>query len=152
MKMPFFLSHSQSHSPLFSLNWKFRAILPLWTIVLFLFISCAKDEGYGGNSSIEGVIIGQRVNPVSGFVLASFPLPEERLYIVFGDEAFYGDDSRTHYNGHYRFDNLRKGDYTIYGYEYCSTCDSGIKEKILQVNIPDNKSEVVADTLFLIQE
>lgn len=42
------------------------------------------------------------------------PGVNERVYIVYGDNTFYGDEVRTGGEGDYEFTNLVKGNYTIY--------------------------------------
>ena len=46
------------------------------------------------------------------------------VFIVYGDENFFGDDMETGADGGYRFEYLRPGNYTVYAY---STLPSGQK-------------------------
>ena len=84
-------------------------------LLLCLFMSCNKDEGLGGSSSLEGyvyTIIHQDDN--FSFTKDTIPAVNEDLFLIFGDDNFYGEDVETNAEGMYRFDYLRKGTYTLY--------------------------------------
>jgi hypothetical protein len=89
----------------------------LSSFLVLILISCNKEEGIGGTSSITGKIIERRYN--ANFSVLSEPQfysPDEDVFIVFGDDAVYGDKVTTHFDGTYRFDYLREGSYTIFAY------------------------------------
>ena len=46
------------------------------------------------------------------------------VFIIYGDEAYFGDDVETNANGMYQFEYLRPGNYTVFAY---STLPSGKK-------------------------
>jgi hypothetical protein len=92
-----------------------------------MFVSCNKDEGLGGSSSLEGYVYKVIHQDDSfSFHTDTFPAVREDVYLVFGDreDDFYGDDVKTDQNGLYRFDYLRKGDYIVYA---CSDFADGHK-------------------------
>jgi len=129
----------------------YRSIfLPVWILIASL-ASCSKNAGYGGNASLTGVVMAHKINPVSEAIIATYPIPDERIYIVFGDDNFYGDEVRSFYDGSYRFKYLRKGAYTLYAYSFCNSCPSGTEPIFTTIEIPDNHGEYLADTLFLYQ-
>ena len=95
------------------------------------FTACEKPAGEGGTSVIEGQVYISNTfqNPTTGEwdtigepQLAS----DKKVYIIYsGDENdIYDDSFDTHWNGEYRFEYLRKGDYVIYTYAKFDT--SGI--------------------------
>ena len=49
---------------------------------------------------------------------------KQDVFIVYGDEAYFGNDAETNANGMYRFEYLRPGNYTVFAY---STLPSGEK-------------------------
>lgn len=102
--------------------------------VLYLFVSCNKDEGLGGSSSIEGYVYNV-VHKDDNFSFArdTIPAVKEDVYLIFGDEAYFGDDVETDKDGRYHFDYLRKGNYTVYAYS--SYADASKKAEIKSVKI-----------------
>lgn len=99
----------------------------LLTIILFA-SACNKDEGLGGRSTIEGQVF-KIIHSDDNFVLKSDTVPaaESDIYLVFGDDTFYGDDTKTGHNGFYRFRYLNSGTYTLYAY---NKYPSGEKEAV----------------------
>jgi hypothetical protein len=91
-------------------------------IFLFTFSSCEKEAGEGGTSSIVGSVykIDTYFNALTQQEDTLFYQldPEKDVYIIYSDNEneFYDDKVETNWNGQYRFDFLRKGDYTIFTY------------------------------------
>jgi len=96
-------------------------IFILVVIVLF-FSSCEKEPGEGGTSSIIGSVykISTYFNALTQEVDTVFYQLDsgEDVYVIYSDNEsdFYNDKIETNWNGQYRFDYLRKGDYTIFVY------------------------------------
>ena len=96
-------------------------IFILVVIVLF-FSSCEKEPGEGGTSSIIGSVykISTYFNALTQEVDTIFYQLDsgEDVYVIYSDNEsdFYNDKIETNWNGQYRFDYLRKGDYTIFVY------------------------------------
>ena len=86
------------------------------------FMACEKPSGEGGTSIIEGQVykIFTFQNSSTGLVdTLYFQLDSEKdVFIIYSDDegSVYDDKFETDYNGRYRFEYLRKGDYTIYTY------------------------------------
>ena len=90
--------------------------------LLLLVCSCEKEAGEGGTSSIEGSVykistyynVLTQQNDTVYYQLDS----GEDIYIIYSDEEndFYDDNVETNWNGQYRFDYLRKGDYIVFIY------------------------------------
>ena len=52
---------------------------------------------------------------------------DEEVYIIYGDEDNYYDDSyETSFDGSFRFENLRKGTYTVFIYSDCESDTTGL--------------------------
>lgn len=73
-----------------------------------------------------------------GIQIDSFYVPDERVYLIYGDDEFYGEELRTHYDGTYRFQYLYKGNYTVYAYSECDTCSSGLQAIFQTIEIKKN--------------
>lgn len=108
---------------------RFRLIL---TVVLASALLASCTEGEGGTASITGTVIAQQLD-IYGNVYQEYPAQEERIYIVYGDNEVFNDETRTHYDGKFRFDFLRAGNYTVYGYSDCPLCPGGQREVLLEV-------------------
>lgn len=84
-------------------------------ISAFAFTSCNNDEGLGGSSSLEGYVFNViHSDDNFTFRVDTFPAAKEDVFLVFGNEDYFGDDVETDQKGMYRFDYLRKGNYTVY--------------------------------------
>jgi hypothetical protein len=122
-----------------------KRIIPVMAIAIGL-ISCSKEAGEGGTSSIQGKIFGYDVN-TSGIVTDSAYVQDARVYISYGDGTTVDDDVRTSYTGDYVFRGLRKGKYTIFVYSQCNSCPFNQEVVKQTVEITDNKQEVTAPDL-----
>lgn len=119
---------------------------------LLLTIACSKNEGQNGRASIQGKVFINEIDPASGFVVKEYYALEERVYIVYGDEEFYGDELRTHHDGTFQFNYLSKGNYQIYAYSFCATCPSRTEAIIIPVEITENNQEIIIEDLVIIKD
>jgi hypothetical protein len=125
-----------------------KRILILCLVCCSLF-SCSKYEGQGGAATIKGIVIEQKYNSL-GNIIASYPAPDQDVYIIYGTEnSFYDDDIKTSFDGSFEFRYLRKGNYKIFVYEDCITCPSGKKEVLKQVEITDKNQFLTLDTIYI---
>lgn len=108
--------------------------LLLIATIASMFWSCQKEAGVGGTSTIIGKIktyelshfdvpgSNQRVDTLRSYLHA-----DEEVYIIYGEEDnFYDDSYETSFDGSFRFDNLRKGTYTLFIYSDCESDTSGL--------------------------
>jgi len=123
------------------------------TLLLFiiLFVSCSKEAGDGGNSTIYGKIIARDYNAEFTILKGIYNAPDEDVFIIYGNDRSFSDRIRTNYNGVYEFKYLRPGDYTIYAYSKDSTLSlpSGIITVIRKVEITDKKQTVEATDMII---
>ena len=124
-------------------------ILALITILAFS--SCKKDEGKGGSSTITGNVITVEYSKYDNQIVRWYNANEEDVYIVYGDNDFYGDRVRTDKTGKYEFDYLTKGEYTLYAYSddlnnYDLKTTQGVNTKI-----DVNGSTVTAPNISIIK-
>lgn len=115
--------------------------------------SCAKDEGEGGTSSITGKIYVQDYNANFTILESEYYGQEIDVYIVYGNDYVYSDRFRTHYDGTYRFQFLRKGNYTIYAYskDMSGNSASGLIPVEKEVKITANHQEVEVEDIVIIK-
>lgn len=112
---------------------------------IIIFSGCKNGPGTGGRASITGKVHVKNYNSLC--VLSSeYYAPDEDVYIIYGDDASYGDRIKTGPDGTFVFNYLRTGKYTIYVYSStaCNTAPtpSGKEAITAQVEITDNKQEV----------
>ncbi len=113
-----------------------------------LLAGCQKDPGVGGKAEIRGKVhVVEWDNNTGNPTGNEWYAAEARVYIVYGDHEFYDDDTRTGPDGLYKFSWLRKGDYTVFAYSECPTCESGSEVVQESVSIGDNKESVDVPTL-----
>ncbi len=99
--------------------------------LILLINSCTKDEGLGGNAVIEGKVYVLDYNAELTNKLGEFYGPDIDVYIIYGNDVIYSDDFKTSYDGSYRFDHLRTGNYSVFAYSEDTTFSS--ESKIIPV-------------------
>ena len=85
-------------------------------LTVLIAISCEKEEGQGGTSEITGKVLVKQYNANFTTLMEQYYAPDEDVFIIYGDDPVYGDKTSTNYDGAYRFEYLREGNYTIYAY------------------------------------
>ena len=122
-------------------------------ILFFIVITSCNKEGKGGAATIQGKIQVKLINKITFDTLTTYDAPDERVYIVYGENETFNDDTKTSYNGNYKFDYLYKGNYTIYAYSECilhlDSCPAEIKAVIQNVKINSNKENIDVPTITI---
>lgn len=101
-----------------------------FAVAALAFSACNKGEGKGGTGTIQGYV--QLVHhPDDDFELNADTIAAAKtdVFLIYGDEPFYGDDIETGADGLYQFEYLRPGHYTVFAY---STLPSGEKIAVSQ--------------------
>ena len=75
------------------------------------------------------------------------PATDERVYLIYGDDAIFSEDSHTGEDGQYQFTGLSKGDYTVYVISKDITTTDGTKSIKSQVTISKNRSVTTANQI-----
>lgn len=121
------------------------------TILIFLtvliFSACKKEAGEGGTSRINGRIYAKYYDKKTLDSLGEGYAPDERIYIIYGNNTSVSNDTRSDYDGNYSFEFLHKGSYTVYAYSDCDTCGTGVQEVKVNVEITKNRQTVDAPTI-----
>lgn len=121
--------------------------LSLIALSILSISSCKKSEGQGGKASITGKIWIQRYSDLL-VPLNNYPGAYEDVYIIYGNDATYGDKVKANPDGVYEFKYLRPGYYKIYAYSSGYTV-SGKVAVIKQVEITEKKQTVECETINL---
>lgn len=120
-------------------------------IIAIVVASCTKREGEGGSATIKGKVTVRLVSDDFQTVYAEFPDEDRDVYIVYGDDDYYGDKTSTFYNGIYQFSYLRKGDYKVFAYSDDETgqSESGVKPVIKELSIDKNGAIIEAPEIIV---
>lgn len=121
--------------------------LSVITLCLFSVSSCKKSEGEGGKASITGKIWVKRYNATGTVVAGEFAGAYEDVYIIYGDDASYGDKLQTNPDGVYEFKYLRPGSYKIYAYSTGPSLTVNRVAVIKEVEITEKKQTVECETI-----
>lgn len=117
--------------------------LIFWSLLFGLMAGCTKPEGEGGTSVIYGKVYAFNYNS-SGVLQEEYYLADEDVFIIYGDEDNYYDDSyKTSFDGSFRFQYLRPGTYTVFVYSDCVSCPSGTEAISQTIEITSNNEDVV---------
>ena len=110
------------------------------------FGSCKKQEGEGGKASIAGKVYESQYDH-NGKLINRAAAADKKVYIVYGDNAVFDNETRTFIDGAYLFNYLREGNYSIYAFSDCNTCPSGTLSKLVDVEITGKKEKIAAADL-----
>ena len=121
-------------------------ILALFAVAL-LFTSCNKGPGEGGIGTVQGYV--KLVHhPDDDYTLTPDTMVAAKtdVFIIYGDEAYFGDDLETNAEGLYQFEYLLPGSYTVFAY---STLPSGEKVAVSETVELARGAVVNVPTLYI---
>ena len=90
-----------------------RVHLLLILLCAFAF-SCKKKPGEGGFATIQGKVYVKNYDAFFTYITSEYYLPSETVYIIYGDGTEIGESVKTSYDGSFKFNYLRKGNYQIF--------------------------------------
>lgn len=126
---------------------KYGKIFLALMIVCFALTSCNNKEGEGGTGTVQGYV--KLIHhPDDNYQLEADTLDAAKtdVFIIYGDEAFYGDDTETNPDGFYQFNYLTPGDYTVFAY---STLPTGEKVPVVQTVTLERGKTAEVPTLYI---
>ncbi|MBK7130005.1 MAG: carboxypeptidase regulatory-like domain-containing protein [Crocinitomicaceae bacterium] len=80
----------------------------------------------------------------------AMPLADARVYLVYGNETTYGDEVRTGGDGDFRFNNLVKGNYSLYVVSQDTVNSNATVKNSVTLEIKQNKSVVDVGVLEMV--
>jgi len=135
--------------------WNLQQMRKIESIVIIalLVLSCGK-EGEGGNSVITGRVLSKVYDNSFTHLLNTYYKPGTDVYIVYGNSPVYNDHFETSWDGTFRFEYLRKGDYKIFVYSIDTTGEnaSGLYPATILTTIPGNNSTVTLADIEIIEK
>lgn len=106
-----------------------RILMTLLALALIL-PSCNKGPGEGGTGTLQGYV--KLVHhPDDDYTLTPDTMAAAKtdVFIIYGNEVYFGNDVETGADGMYQFEYLRPGNYTVFAY---STLPSGEKVAVYE--------------------
>ena len=116
-------------------------------IMVMLLPACNKGPGEGGTGTVQGYV--KLVHhPDDDYTLTPDTMMAAKtdVFIIYGDEAYFGDDVETNADGMYQFEYLRPGDYTVFAY---STLPSGEKVAVSEAVTLERGAVAKVPTLYI---
>jgi len=121
----------------------------LFILLSFALLSCNKEPGVGGSSSLTGTV--RVIDVVVGAPTDTTYADGEDVFLIYGTDTLkpYDDSFETSWNGTYKFDYLRKGSYTLFVYsdDYPNSNES--KPLFTQVEVEKNGTEYTLDDIVI---
>jgi len=122
------------------------------TILLLAMMSCSKEPGTGGNSTIYGKVYVRDYNSTFTLLEDEYYGQDVDVFLIYGDDRSYSDHVRTSYDGSYEFKYLRPGNYHVYCYSSDSTLQShALLPIISDVTIDKKNQEVEVTTIEILK-
>jgi hypothetical protein len=108
-----------------------------------LLVSCEKEPGPGGKSTIYGKVLVKDYNAAFTVLEETYYGPGIWVYIIYGDDRDYGDRIETSYDGTYEFKYLYPGTYHIYAYSKDSTLQTTAMVPVIrEIIVPKKKQDI----------
>ncbi len=95
---------------------KHAALFICLALILSLHISCNKDPGSGGTSTIQGKVWVKQYDKIFSTLNFQYAGYNQTVYIIYGGSLSPDDNVKTDYNGNFEFKYLREGSYKVYVY------------------------------------
>ena len=109
---------------------KYGKIFLAIMMMCFALSSCNNKEGEGGTGTIRGhVKLIHHPDDDYQLNVDTLDAAKTDVFIIYGDDEFYGDDTETNPDGLYQFEYLTPGRYTVFAY---STLATGEKVAVAQ--------------------
>jgi hypothetical protein len=135
------------------MHFHIKYSLVSFVMIGMLLLSCKKEEGIGGTSSITGKVVVRQYNSNFSSLIEQYYATDEDVFIIYGDDPVYGDKVTTSFDGTYRFDYLRDGNYTIFAYSKDSAQypTKHLIPIIVHAKITGRKQSVEAGTIVILK-
>lgn len=131
------------------INRAIKYFLPAALVMVIILFSCQQDEGVGGFHTITGKVVTYEINRNTLDTTYRYGTPDARVYLTYGDNEIFDDDTRTQYDGQYKFEYLFPGFYTVYVYSECLVCPGNAEPVFREVEIEEKKGETVLDSIII---
>ena len=125
---------------------KIQSILVVLAM-LFGMAACNPHEGEGGTGTVRGYVkLIHHPDDNYQLTVDTIDAAKTDVFIVYGDEDFYGDDTETNPDGLYQFEYLNPGQYKVFAY---STLPTGEKVPVSETVNLERGSVAQVPTLYI---
>ena len=115
-----------------------------------LLVSCEKEPGSGGKSTIYGKVLVKGYNSTFTVLEETYYGPEIWVYLIYGDDRDYSDRIQTGYDGTYEFKYLRPGNYRVYAYSKDSTLQTNALVPVIkEIELPKKKQDILVEDIVI---
>ena len=122
-------------------------LLSVLVVMAMLLPACNKGPGEGGTGTVQGFV--KLVHhPDNDYTLTPDTMVAAKtdVFIIYGDESYFGNDVETNADGMYQFEYLRPGDYTVFAY---STLPTGEKVAVSETVNLARRAVAQMPTLYI---
>lgn len=96
---------------------KTMKLMLLLVVVAMLLPSCNKGPGEGGTGTVQGFVkLVHHSDDDYTLTPDTMVAAKTDVFIIYGDENYFGDDAETGADGMYQFEYLLPGEYTVFAY------------------------------------
>jgi hypothetical protein len=120
-----------------------NTVHPFILFFVLLLSSCSKDAGFGGLSSVGGKVYAKDYTPNSGIIEAEGYTADIKVMIAVENSGVILKETRTHWNGSYKFSNLRKGKYEVWTFSDCDTCTNNETTILQSIEVKERKENLL---------
>jgi hypothetical protein len=119
-------------------------------MIALTMVSCEKEPGTGGKSSIYGKVLVKEYNSTFTTLQETYYGPGIWVYIIYGDNRDYSDRIQTGFNGTWEFKYLRPGTYKVYALSKDSTLQTNALIPVIrEAEIPTKKQDIEVPDLVI---
>ena len=116
-------------------------------MLLAMMPSCNNKEGEGGTGTVQGYVrLVHHPDDDYNLNVDTMVAAKTDVFIIYGEEAFYGDDTETNPDGLYQFEYLTPGDYTVFAY---STLPTGEKVAVAETVTLERGKVAQVPTIYI---
>lgn len=126
---------------------KTKRLFFVTALLCMVLASCNTREGEGGTGTVRGYVkLVHHPDDDYQLNVDTVNAAKTDVFIVYGDDDFYGDDAETNPDGLYQFEYLTPGQYTVFAY---STLPSGERIPVSETVTLDRGSVAQVPTLYI---
>ncbi len=130
-------------------NISLKSLISL-VLLTQIMVSCEKEPGPGGKSSLYGKVLVKDYNSTFTVLNEVYYGPGFWVYLVYGDDRSYGERVQTGFDGTWEFKYLRPGKYTVYALSKDSTMTTNAQIPVSrEIEVPSGKEEIRVDDLII---
>lgn len=126
--------------------------ITLICLIAISFNSCKKEPGVGGRATITGKVIIDEYDNTFTVYRTSYPGQDQNVFITYGDDNTVGDQTKSSFDGSFKFEFLQKGKYKIFVISKDSSQKvASVTIEVLQaVEITESKEVIALSDMHII--